>query len=124
MKILVVDDDRALRDVLESLLVSEGHQVRLAGSLQTAASALAAESFDLVLTDAFAVRWCKAGLPHIRQLASSIHPTPVVLMTTLAPGSPIDVADYGLADLIPKPFSLDDLLTQLDRAAQLTSQPD
>jgi DNA-binding response OmpR family regulator len=121
MKILVVDDDQTLRDVLESLLVSEGHQVCLAPSLQTAESTLATESFDLVLTDAFAVRWCTAGLPHIRQLAKSVHPTPVVLMTTLAPGSPIDVAEHGLADWISKPFSLDDLLAQLDRAARFPS---
>src|SRR6516165_173950 len=50
-RVLVVDDEQGLRDVLEVLISSKGHVVVPAKSVAEAKSALAADDFDLVITD-------------------------------------------------------------------------
>ncbi len=56
-KILVVDDEKALRDVLEDILKSQGYSVRLAKDGQEAIDLLEEEAFDLILLDVMMPRW-------------------------------------------------------------------
>src|SRR5437588_9817772 len=50
-RVLVVDDEISLRDVLEVLITSQGHSVVLAKSVPQAKAALSSDEFDLVITD-------------------------------------------------------------------------
>jgi two-component system response regulator PilR (NtrC family) len=50
-RVLVVDDERSLRDVLEVLITSKGHVVHTADSVPRARAALASTDYDLVVTD-------------------------------------------------------------------------
>ena len=50
-RVLVVDDEPGIRDALEALLSSKGHQVDVAGDVSEARARLDAQPFDLVITD-------------------------------------------------------------------------
>jgi len=51
MKVLVVEDDAQLAELLERVLGEEGHEPTLCGTLRTAVGALATSSFDIVILD-------------------------------------------------------------------------
>ena len=50
-RVLVVDDEEVVQDVLETLLSRSGYEVTSAGSAETASDLLAMEQFDAVLLD-------------------------------------------------------------------------
>jgi two-component system, OmpR family, response regulator MprA len=112
MRLLVVDDDRALRDVLRRALTLGGYEVRLA---ETGASALAEVSSavpDAVVLD--------IGLPDIdglevcRLLRREGNRVPVLMLTARAAVSDrIDGLDAGADDYLVKPFDVDELKARL-----------
>jgi len=102
-RILVVDDEQLIRDVLEKMLTSAGHEVAKAGSVQDALAALERGRFDLVLTD--------LGMPGLSgwDLAKTVKArkdgTAVALITGW--GVQLDeakVAECGVDFVIGKPF--------------------
>jgi two-component system response regulator MprA len=112
MRLLVVDDDRALRDVLRRALSLAGYDVRLA---ETGASALAevtASVPDAVVLD--------IGLPDIdglevcRLLRREGNRVPVLMLTARdAVSDRIDGLDAGADDYLVKPFDIDELKARL-----------
>jgi CheY-like chemotaxis protein len=111
---LVVDDDATIRAAVREALRDAGYRVAAAATLDEAAEALRHARVGLVLADAQPAevgapggdRW--AGLERIRELAGA---APVVILTA---DSERDFADYdarGFAELLRKPFDLDELLT-------------
>jgi two-component system response regulator MprA len=112
MRLLVVDDDRALRDVLRRALTLGGYEVCLA---ETGASALAEVSSavpDAVVLD--------IGLPDIdglevcRLLRREGNRVPVLMLTARAAVSDrIDGLDAGADDYLVKPFDVDELKARL-----------
>jgi two-component system response regulator MprA len=112
MRLLVVDDDRALRDVLRRTLSLAGYEVRLAG---TGAEALAEASGavpDAVVLD--------VGLPDIdglevcRLLRREGNRVPVLMLTARdAVADRIDGLDAGADDYLVKPFDIDELKARL-----------
>lgn len=117
-KLLVVDDDREIREVVGSLLESEGYEVRLAEHGLDALAQLDSFEPDLVLLD---VRMpVMDGAEFVRRLRiRSPRPPPVVLMSAYT-----DLADtaaeLGLRYFLQKPFQLDRLF---DEVAALTRPP-
>lgn len=81
-RILIAEDDPGIRDFLEDALKMQGYQVESVEDGTRALEALAAEPFDLVLSD---VRMPNVdGIELCRQM-SALHPhVPVVLMTGLS----------------------------------------
>ena len=112
MRLLVVDDDRALRDVLRRSLELAGYEVRLA---ETGAGALAdvtATVPDAVVLD--------IGLPDIdglevcRLLRREGNRVPVLMLTARAAvADRIDGLDAGADDYLVKPFDVDELKARL-----------
>lgn len=112
MRLLVVDDDRALRDVLRRSLTLAGYEVRLA---DTGAAALADVSGgvpDAVVLD--------VGLPDIdglevcRLLRREGNRVPVLMLTARdAVSDRIDGLDAGADDYLVKPFDIDELKARL-----------
>jgi two-component system response regulator MprA len=112
MRVLVVDDDRRLRDVLRRALTLSGYEVRLA---ETGAGALAEVSSsvpDAVVLD--------VGLPDLdglevtRLLRRERNRVPVLMLTARdAVSDRIDGLDAGADDYLVKPFDIDELKARL-----------
>ncbi len=112
MRLLVVDDDRALRDVLRRALTLAGYEVRMS---ETGAGALAEVTSsvpDAVVLD--------IGLPDIdglevcRLLRREGNRVPVLMLTARdAVSDRIDGLDAGADDYLVKPFDIDELKARL-----------
>ncbi|MCO4744417.1 MAG: sigma-54-dependent Fis family transcriptional regulator [Proteobacteria bacterium] len=116
-RILVVDDDRAVRTALRVNLRKAGMDVTLATHPGEALEQLRAEPFDLVLTD---VKMPGAtGIELLASVRESWPELPVVVMTGY--GSVEDAVGamkHGAADYLIKPVGKDELLLVLERALE------
>lgn len=114
-RILVVDDDAGITSLLCEVLQDAGYQTTSALSGQEAYSALAASSFDLVVSDL--VLPDLRGSDLLAHVGKTAPRTPVILITAF--GS-IDMAvsmlRQGAFDFIAKPFAPDQLLLAVERA--------
>src|SRR5690606_8551110 len=114
-KILVVDDDRVSRDLLDEVLRKEGFEPSLAESAEAALAALEAEDFPVVLSD---IRMGeKSGFDLLREIRRTRPRTVVVLMTGFGSmEGALDALREGAFDYISKPFQLEDLRGVVSRA--------
>jgi len=122
MKLLVVDDDRALRDVLRRALTLTGYEVALAESGGGALAQVTSENPDAMVLD--------IGLPDIdgldvcRLLRSEGNRVPILILTARdAVSDRIDGLDAGADDYLVKPFDIDELKARL-RALMRRAGPD
>jgi two-component system response regulator PilR (NtrC family) len=105
-RILVVDDERSMREMLAILLKREGHQVSVAENGRGAIDLLNQRPFDLVVSDA---RMPDVDGLEVLRHARSINPSVIAIMVT-AYGSPDllrGVAQLGVNDYVEKPFNTD-----------------
>ena len=121
MKILLVEDDTALRGALEELLDREGYEVIKASNISTAQDAMNSD-IDLAMLD--------VGLPDgdgvslCRQWRSEGVETPILFLT--AKDEELDVVrglDAGGNDYVTKPFRMQELLSRI-RALLRRNQKD
>jgi two-component system response regulator MprA len=112
MRLLVVDDDRGLRDVLRRALTLTGYEVRLAENGSEALAEVASAVPDAVVLD--------VGLPDIdglevcRLLRREGNRVPVLMLTARdAVTDRIDGLDAGADDYLVKPFDIDELRARL-----------
>jgi len=103
--ILVVDDDRSMREFLEILLTGEGYNVSLADSGESGCYALTSNSFDLVVTD---IRMKGVnGLDVLRKAKEVNSDTMVVMISAFATAdTAVEAMREGAYDYIPKPFKV------------------
>jgi len=113
MKILVVDDERAVRESLERALELEGYDVELAADGEAALERLgAAPPADAVILDVLMPGI--DGLEVCRRLRASGDAVPVLMLTARAEvDSRVAGLDAGADDYLPKPFALAELLARL-----------
>jgi two-component system response regulator PilR (NtrC family) len=103
-RILVVDDERSMRELLAILLKREGHDVVVAENGRAAIDLLNKQPFDLVVSDA---RMPDLDGLEVLRHARSINPSVIAIMVT-AYGSPDllrGVAQLGVNDYVEKPFN-------------------
>jgi DNA-binding NtrC family response regulator len=113
-KILVVDDEDALRTVLSGELVSEGYDVRTAADGDDAISNVQKENFDLVLLDIKMPRM--NGFEVLKFIKEKQPKTKVVMLTGFADlKNAIESKKLGAEDFVSKPYDLVDLLTTIER---------
>jgi two-component system response regulator MprA len=112
MRLLVVDDDRALRDVLRRALTLAGYDVRLTDTGAGALSEVGSAVPDAVVLD--------VGLPDLdglevcRLLRREGNRVPVLMLTARdAVSDRIDGLDAGADDYLVKPFDIDELKARL-----------
>ncbi|WP_072689625.1 response regulator transcription factor [Rhodococcus marinonascens] len=112
MRILVVDDDRAVRESLRRSLSFNGYSVELAVDGIDALEKLAATRPDALVLDVMMPRL--DGLEVCRRLRSIGDDLPILVLTARDSVSErVSGLDAGADDYLPKPFALEELLARL-----------
>jgi DNA-binding NtrC family response regulator len=116
-KILIVDDDHAMRQMLEALFREEGYATDAAGSVEDAVSLLRGSEYGAVLSD---IRMgSRSGLELVAELRRLWPATPIVLMTAFGSvDAEIDALRAGAFGYLSKPFEPEAALVALDSAFQ------
>ncbi len=107
-RILVVDDDRGVREFLEIMLTREGYAVESTGDPLQVLPWCKKRPFDVVLTD---LRMPKMdGIALLRQVKEIAPETQVILVTAFASGeTALSAMKEGAFDYLEKNFQIDDL---------------
>jgi two-component system, OmpR family, response regulator MprA len=121
MRVLVVDDERAVRDSLRRALELEGYEVDLAVDGQEALDRLeAGVDPDAVILDVLMP--AVDGLEVCRRLRTSGSRLPVLMLTARAEvENRVAGLDAGADDYVTKPFALEELLARLRALLRRTS---
>jgi DNA-binding response OmpR family regulator len=112
MRILVVDDEPAVRDAVDRALRVEGYEVALAGDGREALDAVAGEPPDAMVLDVLMPRL--DGLEVCRRLRAAGDRTPVLVLTARdGVADRVGGLDAGADDYLTKPFASTELLARL-----------
>jgi two-component system response regulator MprA len=113
VKILIVDDERAVRESLQRALELEGYEVELAPDGREALERLGADSqVDAVLLDVLMPGM--DGLEVCRTIRRNGNPVPVLMLTARTQVEDrVEGLDAGADDYVTKPFALEELLARL-----------
>ncbi len=112
-KILIVEDDRTLRQALAFNLAREGYDLVSAGDGETALGIARAQALDLILLDVMLPGM--SGIELLRVLRREGRDTPVIVLS--AKGDEIDRVvglKVGADDYVSKPFSRPELLARIE----------
>jgi two-component system response regulator MprA len=121
--VLVVDDDRAVRDSLRRSLEFNGYDVALAGDGAEALASISGTRPDAVVMDVMMPRL--DGLEATRALRTAGHDVPILVLTARdAVGDRVEGLDAGADDYLTKPFALAELLARLRALMRRTVQPE
>lgn len=114
-KIWVIDDDRAMRWVLEKTFKDEGFDVSNFEEAQTALDRLHDEAPDVILTD---IRMPGIdGLTFLSKVKNTHPDLPVIIMTAHSDlESAVSSYQTGAFEYLPKPFDIDEALALVNRA--------
>src|SRR5438128_11473624 len=116
IRVLVIDDERSLRESCASTLGVEGYHVTTSGRAQEALEILKRRAFDIVLIDLY-----MADVPGIELLRTALatHRDTIVIVITGRPSleSSLEVLRAGAWDYLPKPFTGTQLQILVGRAA-------
>lgn len=116
-RILVVDDEDAMRTILSSLLKKHGFDVVQAEGLQSSQQLLKHQTFDLVVTDHNMPNG--NGVDVLQAVRESDRSLPVIFLTAYATADlAIDVMKRGAFDFITKPFIPEAVLASVRRACK------
>jgi two-component system nitrogen regulation response regulator GlnG len=113
--ILVADDDRAIRMVLNQALIRLGHDVRMTGNAATLWRWVADGEGDLVITDV--IMPDENGLdliPRIKKIRPELRIIVMSAQNTLL--TAVKATERGAFEYLPKPFDLRELVTVVERA--------
>jgi two-component system, NtrC family, nitrogen regulation response regulator GlnG len=113
--ILVADDDRAIRTVLNQALARLGHEVRMTGNAATLWRWIADGEGDLVITDV--IMPDENGLdliPRIKKLRPELRVIVMSAQNTLM--TAVKATERGAFEYLPKPFDLRELVSVVERA--------
>lgn len=116
LRVLVVDDDRTLREGCASVLQMDGHLVTTTGRGDEALDFVKRRKFDIVLVDLYMT---PASGMEILKATMEFHKDTIVVMMTGNPSvaSSIEALRNGAWDYLPKPFSASHLQVLVGRAA-------
>jgi len=120
-RILIVEDEAKLRRVVELQLRSAGFEVDQAGAAEEGLKI--ADSADLVLTDLRLPGM--DGLELINQIRRQNSLVPIVVMTAFGTvENAVEAMKAGAYDFLPKPFSMDHLMTVINKALEVRALRD
>src|SRR5579871_6296026 len=114
-KILVVDDEEAIREVISTLLEAQGYQCTICANGRLALEAFRKDTFDLVLSDIVMPEM--DGLKLLAELRQDDPDVPVIMVTAMHDISiALEAIRAGAYDYILKPFERDQLYLSVRRA--------
>ncbi len=117
MRVLIVDDEEVLRDVLQTLLVREGFDILLASSGEECLSILDTEEIDLVILDIMLPGI--SGIDTLRSIRLSNPSLPVIVITAFSSiDGAIEAMKHGAFHYIPKPFKNDEVVITVNKALE------
>ncbi len=116
-RVLIVDDERGIRESLSSILVDEGYVVATAGSAEEALERASAEELEVILLDV----WLPGidGLEALSRLQSYPRPPAVIMISghgTIE--TAVRATKLGAFDFIEKPLSLEKIIVLVRNAVQ------
>jgi two-component system response regulator PilR (NtrC family) len=116
-RVLVVDDEPSMRELLDITLKQEGYEVTLADGGEAAIRALDETVFDLVVTD---LRMRKVdGLAVLRAVKERSPETAVLMVTAFAStDTAVEAMKLGAYDYVTKPFKLDEIRLTIANALE------
>ena len=120
-RILIVEDDPALRNTIRSVLERNGNEVRTAGDGAAGARELDQNQYDVVLLD--------IGLPFVdgweilRSREGKRIPAVVVISARGEERDKVRALDMGADDYLAKPFGADELLARIRAVLRRAQQP-
>ena len=115
--ILVVDDERAVRMMLEAALRAQGYRVQSAGSGGDARDLLSGEEFDLVMLDL--QLGDTDGIEILREIKQAWPATEVILLTAHGSiNSAISALRHGAFDYLLKPAQVTDIRERVERGLE------
>ena len=117
-RILIIDDDRSMRIILEKILHSGGHETVSAENGREGIRLYRENPVDLILTDL--IMPDRDGLEVVREISAEFPDAKIFAMTSYdSTGSKgyLELAvEYGALRTFQKPFNRDDLLAAIDEA--------
>jgi len=118
MRILIVDDEEVLRDVLVTVLRDEGFDVLLAASGEEALNVLDGETeIDLVILDIMLPGI--SGIDTLRSIRLSTPSLPVIIITAFSSiDGAIEAMKHGAFHYIPKPFKNEEVVLTVNKALE------
>ena len=120
MKILVIDDERSIRNALKEILEFEGHQVVLAENGLMALESVASTRFDVIFSDIKMPNM--DGIELLEQFQAKGVDSPVVMITGHGSiDTAVECIKKGAFDFIQKPLDLNRLLITLKNATEKDS---
>lgn len=118
-RILVVDDEEDLREILRFNFEAEGYEVQTAGSAEEALTMLSS-SVDLILLDVMMERM--SGIEMAEKIRAAGDNTPIIFLTALGEhDAQLRGFSAGADDYISKPFSFDTVLARVKAVLRRTS---
>ena len=117
MRILIVDDEEVLRDVLDAVLRREGFDIVTASTGEEALSLLDGEEIDLVILDVMLPGI--SGIDTMRAIRISNPHLPVIIITAFSSiDGAIDAMKQGAFHYIPKPFKNEEVVLTVNKALE------
>lgn len=117
--ILIVDDEKSMRDFLKILLTKEGYEVIVAGDGNQALTALGKNRVDLVISDIKMPGM--GGLELLAKVKDEADEIPVIMITAFAsPNDAVQAMKSGAYDYISKPFNVDEIKSVIYTATNRT----
>ena len=118
-RILIVDDERLIQQLLSQLLEEDGHSCETAGNVAEGRRALEGQVFDLVFCDVDMPDG--SGLDLVKETRAGGNDVPVVMMSGVHDASLAACAvDLGVEGYMLKPFPLEDVR---ERVAKILGPP-
>ncbi len=118
-EILIVDDERDIRELISDILKDEGFQTELAANSDECVAAVAAEPPSLMILDIWLKDSNMDGIDILKMVKRDHHEVPVVIIS--GHGN-IEIAvaaiKQGAYDFIEKPFNIDQLMVVIRRAME------
>lgn len=120
--ILIVDDDRRIRELLRRYLTERGFRVSTAASAQNARANMTGLVFDLVILDVMMPS--ESGLQFLEGLRRSDRDVPVLMLTARAETDDrISGLELGADDYLAKPFEPRELLLRITNILRRNMSP-
>src|SRR5437870_8996406 len=114
-RILIIDDEKSMRELLAHVLKRAGYRVTAAENGETGCQLCEMDVFDLVISDISMPGM--SGLDVLRRIRETSAETPVILNTAYgSKESAIDAVKLGAFDYFEKPFNVEEVRTRVHNA--------